>query len=259
MIKDYYFDKVIYRKRFPPLPATNHLQLVIKELGKKYSVIFHDDDLMEKNYVAGMLEFMERNCEYLAACPNAYIMRGNKRTSQKFYPNASPITIIQGSCKVARNYIDLSKFRMPFPGYIYRSEQIKKISISNKEGGKHIDVSFLMKIGALGKIAWIGSSLMSYRIHEKNDTMYEDVYGRLSRLRFIYRNTVIKSSDPDIAFYKMAFWFLWLLGKKSNESNYKRKIIIKYLVFSIPLNCILHPIKALTLLKNRFYYIHHLI
>ena len=255
MIKKNFLNKVIYRKRFPPLPPIEHIQLVLKELNKKYSVIFHDDDLMDPCYVSEMLNVMEENHKYIAACPNALILRNNQITNQKFFPNAKPLTIIEGAYKVAKNYLDLSKFRMPFPGYMYRTEEIRKITIDKRDGGKHCDVSFLMKIGSIGKIAWLDRSLMSYRIHEKNDSFKEDVYARLSLLRFIYRNTTIKKIDPDVTLYRMGYWSLWLMDKKTKSTSYRRKVVLRFLIYRIPIFCICHPIKAINLINNRFYYI----
>lgn len=248
-------DQVIYRRRDPPLTSIEHLQKILDEADKSYVVLFHDDDLMLPSFVSEMSEFLEQNRKYSAAATNAYLHIKERATKKKFYPGAfSVIDVINGS-EMARRYLDMGRFRMPFPGYMYRTASIRGVSIDSKEGGKHADVSFLIKLAEVAPVAWLGQPKFEYRIHSANDSWSENVYARLRLLRFIYSKTDISKNCKVVDTYRLAYWFLWWRDGSSQNVTWRRRIVRRFL-FVRGLNLLLRqPALVLRLLKHRLYYI----
>ena len=244
-----------YRKCNPPLSPIFHFQKVLQEASGDYLVLFHDDDLMLPSFVSVMRDFLEQFKNFAGAASNAYLRINDISTKRDFYPGAEDVREIKNGTDMAYHYLDMGRFRMPFSGYMYRTGMIRGITMCDKEGGKHADVSFLTKVAAVAPVAWLGQPLFQYRVHRGNDSWSENVTARLSLLRFIYRTTTIKRGSTYVKTYKLAYWFLWWRSGMGVNTPWRRKIVFRFILlygFSLPIR---NPALILNLLRHRFYYL----
>ena len=255
LIASEFEGKLAYRRRIPSLSPIRHFQKILEEANGDYVVLFHDDDRMLPGFVPVMRDFLEQFRNYSAAASNAYLHIEDRSTKRMFYPGAMTVHEIKSGTEMAHHYLDMGIFRMPFPGYMYRTAMIRGIFMDKSEGGKHSDVSFLIKVATVAPVAWLGQPLFEYRIHRGNDSWSEDVSARLSLLRYIYRTTLISKDSSIVGNYRLAYWYLWWRGPLGKRWPWRRRVVLYFLFrygVTLPLR---QPRLVFNLLRHRFYYL----
>ncbi len=233
LIKRHYVDSDIeYIRRDPPIPSRAHFQIIISECQEKYVVLFHDDDVMHPNYIKTISPFIQKEGVVAVSC-NAFLCENgiskskNKShyfTSCKRFDNEKDFLeqYLLGSCGVA-----------PFPGYIYQSNFLKKISLAPLPGAKYFDVILLSTILRYGLILWIPDSLMYYRIHDSNDSNFEDVAGRMALLNYMSKQGLDKNRGP-LLMSRFIFWLKWILERdKRSILLWRNRIVFKFLFIKL--------------------------
>jgi glycosyltransferase involved in cell wall biosynthesis len=183
------FPGVEYRRRVPSLPALDHFNLSISETDTDFVCLFHDDDLMEPEYVEVMLKTIERYPQAVAYACNAVTIDEEVVRKGSFFESGDDYVIVSGPRALAGRYF--SKYPngfAPFPAYIYRTPVVKRIPLDPHTGGKYSDVSWLLEISKIGPIVWNSRKLMRYRMHAANDSNLESLRDRLMLLGFLKLN-----------------------------------------------------------------------
>jgi glycosyltransferase involved in cell wall biosynthesis len=182
-------------KRFSDIPiiiqkeakgAITHLNAAINfalSQSYKYLTIFHDDDLMIKNFVSNSLKDFESNNQLVATACNAYIeMDGAiKRTCYK----RAQVFLRSSHVEFLKRYLSLSGNGLaPFPGYMYRLSSLVKRRFDISQGGRHADVSFLNELLKKGDINWRSDVSMVYRVHSGSSGASELIIDRNSQIKY---------------------------------------------------------------------------
>ena len=186
------FPTLEYRRRVPSLPALDHFNVSISEADTDFVCLFHDDDLMEPEYVSDMLKTIELHPQAVAYACNAVTIDGDFVRKGSFFESGDNHVIIETPRAMAGRYF--SRYPngfAPFPAYIYRSSVVKKIPIDPDTGGKYSDVTWLLEISKKGPIVWNSRELMRYRMHTANDSNIESLSDRLKLLGFLKLNKSI--------------------------------------------------------------------
>lgn len=255
LIEQEFSGQLSYRRRRPALSPIRHFQAVLEESNKDYFVLFHDDDLMQPSFVRHLREFLDQHRECSAVAPNAYLRMDDTLRSRVFYPKAAEVNKVMSGEEMATRYLDLSQFRMPFPGYMYRTTMVAGIQINPEEGGKHADVSFLCKVAGAAPVAWLGKALFEYRIHGGNDSRSESIPSRLSLLRFIYRTSGITRHSRIVGTYRLAYWYLWWRSGIGQGHPWRRSVALRYLIVNALTLPFREPRLVFNILKHRLYYL----
>lgn len=255
LIANEFVGRLTYRKRTPSLSPIAHFQTLLDEAHSEYLVLFHDDDLMSPSFVRVLKDFLNQHKNYSAAAPNAYLRINDHLSTRIFFPGAQVVTEVRSEEEMAYRYLDLSQFRMPFPGYMYRTAMIRGIKMNPKEGGKHADVSFLTKVANAAPVAWLGQPLFEYRIHSGNDSWSENIPSRLSLLRFVYRTTTITRKSKVVNTYKLAYWYLWWRSNRGRSKPWRRRVAFRFLLKSALVLPLRQPGLIINVLKHRLYYL----
>lgn len=222
-IKEICFDhsNLHYIYRNATLNGIEHINKVINEsLNYDFFMIFHDDDILHDNYFETIIKLDEINDINLSAIAiNAVVLN-------KYVVSNKKITNYNSNRKVVSklNLIDTyfcfdSNGAPPFPGYLYRSSLIKDVRLHIENGGKHSDLPFLTDLLSNGYFLWLDKPLMSYRIHESNDSKLYSEVDREKLYNYLIKNHIL-SSDA-----KTDFHFAIIIEK------YKNKIIRKNLFY----------------------------
>jgi cellulose synthase/poly-beta-1,6-N-acetylglucosamine synthase-like glycosyltransferase len=205
------FPNVRVIRRNPPLPSLSHFNRLIEEATAPLLVLFHDDDVLQPDYVACMVALFEQHPEVGAIGCNARILRGNTQTGIPFMGDFRGTAVLRKASELLEPYLSISLISpAPFPGYMYRTAMIQGLGLEADHGGKHADVSFLGKVLSRGPILWTGDCLFNYRFHQHNDSGKESVADRLSWLRYIYAVNGVHPKSHEVRDYKFMYWVKWL-------------------------------------------------
>lgn len=186
------FPSLEYRRRVPSLPALDHFNQSISEADTEFFCLFHDDDLMEPEYVDAMLETIELHPQAVAYACNAVTIDEDVVRKGSFFESGDKHVVVENPRALAGRYV--SRYPngfAPFPAYIYRTSVVKNISLDSQTGGKYSDVTWLLEISKCGPIVWNSRKLMRYRMHTANDSNLESLRDRLKLLGFLKRNKSI--------------------------------------------------------------------
>lgn len=232
--------KFEYVKREPPVSVFPHFNQNIIEINAEYGMLFHDDDLLLPEAIQRMVENLEHDPSLSAVSCNAYVIDSNNNKLRVFCPSLKDNLSINSASELAYLYMKVPMRVVPFSAYLYRTKNLKNTAFLYKEGRKHADVSFLMKIAMQGPILWLSEPLMSYRVHGSNDSGIYDIKAIFSLCRFIRRTTSIP--DKDLEKFKVSSLVAWLKylvkTKKINDASWTSRVLIQYLlklIFSHPL------------------------
>ncbi len=144
-----YFPDVEYIRRNPVLSAEKHINAVIAECSTEYIVLFHDDDRMLNGYVKIMLASLmaQPDCSAVA-CSAKIIDKDGCPTDSFLYRAKRRYSIVRDSNALLYPYLTIifGCGAPPFPVYLYRTSNLKLSKIDYKDGGKHSDLTMLIKL-----------------------------------------------------------------------------------------------------------------
>jgi hypothetical protein len=236
--REYPYVKVIRRR--PTLLALEHFNQLIVEATAPLMVMFHDDDVLEPDYVTKMVQIFDDYSDISAVGCNARIIRGRRLTSRPFMGDFKGTRLLQKKIELLEPYLSLSLTSpAPFPGYMYRTAKIRGLRLEYENGGKHADVSFLTDVLACAPVLWTDQCLFRYRFHGSNDSSHESIGNRLSWLRYIYRTADINPRSTDVMDYKFLYWCHWLrqtapgtcwLAPITRAKDYRRSIAVSFVL-----------------------------
>ena len=205
------FPEVVVIRRKPTLPALSHFNILIDEAVSPLMVLFHDDDVLEPEYVDQMVSLFQQHPEVAAVGCNAKILRGISSTGLPFMGAFRGTVKLRRPFDLLEPYLSISLTSpAPFPGYMYRTSIIRGLGLNAEYGGKHADVSFLANILARGPMVWTSECLFRYRFHGQNDSSKESIADRLRWLRHIYVSYGVHPKSRDVIDYKFLYWIKWL-------------------------------------------------
>jgi cellulose synthase/poly-beta-1,6-N-acetylglucosamine synthase-like glycosyltransferase len=205
------FPSVKVRRRLPNLPALEHFNRVIAEANAPLTMLFHDDDVLESDFLTRMVSYLDGRPDVTAVGSNARIIRGQQLTATPFMGDFSGLRELRQPVDLLEPYLSLSLTSpAPFPGYLYRTAAIRGLGLDGGLGGKHADVSFLSAVLQRGPMLWTDACNFRYRFHGHNDSSSESIADRLSWLRFVYSRNGISPRSQAVRDYKFMYWLRWL-------------------------------------------------
>ena len=224
-------------RRNPPLFWIDHFNAALEESTSDLLVIFHDDDVMEKNYLSKLIEYLNKNPEVSAIAPNALVIKGTKYTKKVFASGLNKLIYHKKPDSIFHHYMNFNKrFHAPFPGYLYKKECIKDLRFLLSEGGRNTDVAFLMKLSKIAPILWVPDTLIKYRNHENAYRHDYNFQGKQKLLRFALRNAYLDKHDDDIVNFKLILYLRYLKGSINNLVFSRKKrvfILLKFIIYNI--------------------------
>jgi len=224
------FKEVNIVSRIPVLSPISHFKNVISEADADFLVIFHDDDIMENNFLVNLFNLIIQNNSIAAVAGNAYYMRSNRITKSTFLDKKLNFTAIDTLNQLVNCYFRYDKQRIaPFPSYMYRVDLLKQVNLDNIDIGKHGDVALLIEVLNFGKILWTHEIIMNYRLHGNNDSGVFSFFDNLNLYNYLKYDKKITNSLA-LKNYHFQFWWTWykeFIKDKSIFPYPNRVLIIK--------------------------------
>lgn len=185
------FPDVHYICRTPMLKLLDHFNRCIEEAHSEYFCLFHDDDVMSPDFVEVMEKCLRSFPAAIAFACNARIEKFGKQEPRTCFRSFRKHELIDTPRNLARRYFSRAQSGFaPFPGYIYNRRLVGDQRLPD-EGGKYADVTWLLSLASKGVIVWVNRPLMTYRMHESNDSNQESLRDRLRLLGFLKANRTL--------------------------------------------------------------------
>jgi glycosyltransferase involved in cell wall biosynthesis len=198
------FPQLDYRRREPMLRQLEHFNQCIDETQTDYFCLFHDDDLMHANFVQYMKATLDAHSTVVACGCNALSESLGIIESRTTFQAIGNLEWIASPRDLARRYFARAQSGFaPFPCYVYRRQLVGDVRFL-VDGGKYTDATWLLTLAMRGRIVWINTPLMTYRIHGGNDGSIESPRDRLRFMGFIKRNLNTLGLDL-LADYRCSF------------------------------------------------------
>lgn len=234
-----HFADVAYIRRKPPLPVEQHFKVIINEAQAEYLVLFHDDDRMGPDYISTMLLLMEQYPRASAiGCNGEIIDAKGQPTGRYFIKPSGAIRLLKKSEELVLPYLQTmhSPEIAPFPGYCYRKQYLCENMIDIRHGGKHSDVTLLIKLLHKSNMIWTSHSLMEYRLHGANDSAKESIPDRSSLLRYLCKYEGISRHSPEVREFRFSYWLAW--WKQHGcllhwPKNHRERVVFNFLLRTI--------------------------
>jgi GT2 family glycosyltransferase len=177
-----------YVRRQPVLQALEHFNRCIDQAEGDYFCLFHDDDLMGANFVSEMKKAARAHHQAIALGCNAVIEVCGKPQTARSFRSFRSVEVIDSARDLATRYFARSQSGIaPFPGYVYNKHLVGSLRLPT-DGGKYADVTWLLNLARQSQIVWINKPLITYRLHDSNDSKYESRRDRLRSLGYLKKN-----------------------------------------------------------------------
>lgn len=165
------YPNLKYKKR-NNISASEHFNLIYQEVTSRFVMVFHDDDLISESFIKNIKNILRTMQEenYVAYGSNANVIDSNGTVLRVFNNKIKNDFIICSEEQLIRSYVDVEHGSIPFPSYVYKVEDLKKVVFGDENVGKYSDVIVLLKLLEFGRIYWSGEKNISYRIHGNNDS-----------------------------------------------------------------------------------------
>lgn len=166
------FPFIEYVSWFPGLPLCKHLKEVISLVDTPYFVMFHDDDLMEPNYVRRILEQFRNTSSAAAAIgTNAYLIdrTGKHIDNSTMFVSRHRLEFFSDKRTFILQYLTGTRSLSgisPFSSYAYNSALINGVFPDDSIAGKYFDTLFIAEIINRGQVIWINEPLIKTRVHD---------------------------------------------------------------------------------------------
>lgn len=224
-----HFPQVGYVRRRPMLPVLQHISRCVDDAQScDYFCLFHDDDLMDPDYVRVM---RAAAIEY----PAAIAIGCNARTESLGVVQARPFfqarharERITSARDLAYRYFGRSQSGFaPFPGYVYNRALVGNTRMQ-ADGGKYADATWLITLADRGEVVWLREPLMTYRIHGGNDGLQESRRDRLRAMAHLKQNRP-RWGRGLLEDYRCSFVYKPLLRASTGTTPARRQLATAFL------------------------------
>ena len=238
-------EKFKYIRHLPPLRQDLHFQYIIDHCSADYLVMFHDDDIMHPDYVKVMYSTM-KDSNFSALGCNAFQFRGkflnNLRKTHKY----KSLKIFNNKKDFLERYLVGNEGVAPYPGYLYKTEFVKKIPLTTLRSSFHGDVVFLSSLLDFGLVAWVQEPLMYYRIHSGSSSSKESVLGRKLLIKYMISQGIDPLSTP-VFLNRYLYYLNWFIQQGPffiNISKWRYRIVAKFLL-----------LKSINVMKTSYFWL----
>jgi len=161
------FPELQYIRRHG-LNVIEHHNSIIKESSSDYLIMFHDDDVMESNFIESGINVLESDKNFSAFACNAYILNRSSKTKKKLVNISHDLIINDYMSLLDKYFLRGSIGHPPFSSYIYRNSFVHFDVMNFEAIGIHSDLALLISLVKQGKIYWSADCLINYRLHHNN-------------------------------------------------------------------------------------------
>ena len=217
LIKKYFIDKnrIKYIKRHQNFKLFEHIKHIFNESQSDYLVIFHDDDILEKNFLKKSIPYFDVNKKVCAIGINGITIDENSQSTfkRKLMYNSNTNKIFKNPITFLYQYFGYKTLGVcHHSGYIYDLKKVKKIInlIDFSSNSNSLDVYYLAKFLEYYEILYISKPLMKVRFHKYNLNFNQTLQDRF----FILNKIRYELAKNEIYLINSFRYCLYFFGKK---------------------------------------------
>ena len=170
-----------------------NFQRAQKLASKKYTILFHDDDLIHPKYLEYVIKVLNEQKDISLVCSG---MKATKNPNQKHWNEYSYSPIIFDRLSQFASLVYLG-FPLNFATVVYKTEYLKKAKIDFEQYGKIADRPLVFDCVKNGKIALFAGQYIQYRTHENQDSKNSSsgpFYNETIALHKKYKNIIFQDN-----------------------------------------------------------------
>ena len=226
-----------YKSWYPGTSAIDHFRNVISLVSTPYFVMFHDDDIMEPDYVTTILRQFSSN-PYAAAVatngtminPNGDLIKNVIGSINVFDSNKDEIIFHHKNKFLAQYLAGDFGGAANFSSYAYNTDLIKGIYPDLSKCRYFFDTIFLTQLLDRGPIIWINKPLVKVRSHESTISSSCGVRDYKSFVSFISK----KFGSKIKSIYINEYHFTHLYVSLEKRGRGYPAPVLKYLFLTFP-------------------------
>ena len=187
IVKQFDDDRLFFIKKESPLPGSN-FQYAFTICSTKFMTVFHDDDIIDEEYLSMMLKKMQHDNKIVLLSPSAYIINaegiitGKPRNYSGQYKYDSYFKHF---------FMRTSEMASPwFPANMYRTSFYKKeLFIGYDDVGPAQDQYIVMQSERYnGVVEVISDRLIKYRVHNNQGSSWFCGCMEMQLLKFLFKD-----------------------------------------------------------------------
>lgn len=225
------YNEIEYISWFPGITASEHFMEVRKLIDSQYFVLFHDDDIMDTDYVREIINKFKEIPNVAAIGTNGIFIdyEGNQNFPKKIFKSKSDNLIFENSIEILNRYLtDDAGGAAPFSSYAYNTKLIQNVYMDWSMGRAFFDTIFLSEIARENPIIWINKPLVLVREHAiriSNTCGVRDYKAFINLVKNKYK----KIPKYYIEEYRLVHLYFELKRRKKFPN-----VTIKYFILNIP-------------------------
>lgn len=187
-------DRLLYIRRSSGVYPNNEFFAFDNNI-TPYLVVFHDDDIINKEYLRKMMDIMEKNEDYSVASCTSNIIDSDGEMKARFVKK-NDFSLYEGHSYLEK-FISRTfgnDYSIIYPAALYRYSFFKnKKDIYNSEIGPAFDQYVWFDCERRGgKLYVLGDALINYRVHSYQDSSINKANMDLRLINAIYRDEYYK-------------------------------------------------------------------
>lgn len=244
----------IYPSKFN-IGSYNNFKRAVDQSNKKFTMIFHDDDLIHPNYLKYVLIALNENPKATIVCS------GMKRTINPDLRSFKNYNVQYKKFKNKSSFIGLVYlgFPMCFPSCLYKTYNLKKATLEKDKYGKLLDRPIIFdSILGEDEVILFPGQYVQYRVHsgqDSNTNANGPFPSQIFELQKLYFNELYLNSDfkSKLIFLTNFYHYMSLDFKNFYEKyNSKQSFIHEFVRYVNGVNHFVFLSKSLNFLKVRF-------
>jgi len=160
------YPSIEYISWYPGVGVADHFSYARKLAKTQYLVMFHDDDIMEFNYLEKILLYFKLNPDVGAIGTNGVFINSlnEKIGSSTLFAGVGDFTCLKQPSELVTKYLTAAAGGVaPFSSYAYNLTVIHDTFLNWNTGRNYCDTVFLCSIVSRSKIIWINEPLVRIR------------------------------------------------------------------------------------------------
>lgn len=244
----------IYTSKFN-IGGYDNFKRAVNKSNKKFTIIFHDDDIIHPNYLEYVLIALNENPKATIVCS------GMKRTISPNLRLFNNFNVKYKKFKNKSNFIGLVYlgFPMCFPSCLYKTDNLKKAMFGKEKYGKLADRPIIFDSILDGdEVILFPGQYVQYRVHpgqDSNTNANGPFPDQIFELQKLYYNALYLNSDikNKLIFLTSFYHYMSLDFKKFPEKyNSKQSFIFEFVRYVKGDKYFVLLSKSLNFLKVRF-------
>lgn len=216
----------------------DHFNSLISKIKTKYIVLFHDDDVMQNNYVKRILETFQDFPEASAIATNGSFLEGQYQGATRIvfdgwsFKCDEENLVFKDKKPLLERYLSWDGGGLPpFPSYAYNMSKINDLRADFNRGRHYCDTLFVLDVLSKGEIVWINEPLVSVRLHDEQisskDTSVRDYRSFITTIKKEFKGELNNHYIDEYRFRNLFY--------RLRKKNHFPLPAIKFILQMIPL------------------------